>query len=146
MKIVSLSSVVKQTSGKSGKKGGGLGVTTLYSSGKLVREGLKNVGSYSPGWTIHADIRFDIRKITHVRVELSVQPRISIVNFALWYAQHRYPSGFHVNIGSTNIRARFSTDIRGCTDNSARTSVFFTDHGYPHGQFDQGAQGFFNLY
>jgi len=43
-----------------------------------------------PGWAVHADIRLhihldirlDIGKITDVRVELSVQPRISTVNFA----------------------------------------------------------------
>jgi len=47
-----------------------------------------------PGWTVHADIRLDIhldirldiRKITDVRVELYFQPRISAVNFALWYS------------------------------------------------------------
>jgi len=43
-----------------------------------------------PGWTVRVDIRLDIRldirKITDVRVELSVQPRISVVNFALWYS------------------------------------------------------------
>ena len=35
-----------------------------------------------PGRTVRADIRMDIRKITDVRVELSVQPRISVVNRA----------------------------------------------------------------
>ena len=33
---------------------------------------------------VRADIRLDIRKITDVRVELSVQPRISTVKSALW--------------------------------------------------------------
>jgi len=45
----------------------------------------------SPGRTVRADIRLDIRlvirldirKIMDVRVGLSVQPRISIVHFAL---------------------------------------------------------------
>jgi len=37
----------------------------------------------TPGRTIRADIRLDIRKITDVRVELSVQPRISTVKSAL---------------------------------------------------------------
>ena len=48
----------------------------------------------SPGWTVRADIRLDIhldtrldiRKITDVRVELSVQPRMSTVKYALWNA------------------------------------------------------------
>jgi len=35
-----------------------------------------------PGRTVRADIRLDIRNITDVRVELSVQPRISAVNCA----------------------------------------------------------------
>ena len=47
-----------------------------------------------PGWAaranirldIHLDIRLDIRKITGVRVELSVQPRISMAHFTLWYS------------------------------------------------------------
>jgi len=40
-----------------------------------------------PRCTVHANVRLDIpldiRKIKDVRVELSVQPRISVVNFAL---------------------------------------------------------------
>ena len=36
----------------------------------------------SPGRTVRADIRSDIRKIKDVRVELSVQPRISVLNRA----------------------------------------------------------------
>ena len=43
-----------------------------------------------PGRTVRADIRLDVRayirlsaKITDVRVELSMQPRISIINFTL---------------------------------------------------------------
>jgi len=35
-----------------------------------------------PGRTVRADIRLDIRKIKDVRVELSVQPRISVLNRA----------------------------------------------------------------
>jgi len=46
--------------------------------------------SANPGWTVRADIRLDIRKdirkTKDVRVELSVQPRISTVNFALGYS------------------------------------------------------------
>jgi len=33
----------------------------------------------NPGRTVRADIRLDIHEVTDVRVELSVQPRISIV-------------------------------------------------------------------
>jgi len=44
-----------------------------------------------PSWTVHVDMRLDInldirkdiRKIKDVGVELSVQPRISTMNFAL---------------------------------------------------------------
>jgi len=51
-------------------------------------------GLYIPCWTvradislyIHVDILKDIRKIKDVYVELSVQPRISTVNFALGYS------------------------------------------------------------
>jgi len=35
-----------------------------------------------PGRTVRVDIRLDIRKIKDVRVELSVQPRISVLNRA----------------------------------------------------------------
>jgi len=35
-----------------------------------------------PGRTVRADVRLDIRKITDDRVELFVQPRISVVNRA----------------------------------------------------------------
>jgi len=35
-----------------------------------------------PGRTVRADIRLDIRKITDLSVELSMQPRISVVNRA----------------------------------------------------------------
>jgi len=38
--------------------------------------------AFPPGRTVRADIRLDIRKITDVRVESSVQPRISVVNRA----------------------------------------------------------------
>jgi len=36
----------------------------------------------SPNRTVRADIRLDIRKIKDVRVALSVQPRISVLNRA----------------------------------------------------------------
>jgi len=50
--------------------------------------------TYNPGCTVHADIclcihldiRLDFRKITDVRVELFIQPRIPTVNVALGYS------------------------------------------------------------
>jgi len=42
---------------------------------------VKQDGS-SPGRTVCADIRSDIRKSADIRVELSVPPRISVVNRA----------------------------------------------------------------
>jgi len=36
----------------------------------------------NPGRAFITDVRLDIRKITDVRVELSVQPRVSVVNRA----------------------------------------------------------------
>jgi len=56
------------------------------------------------GRTVRVDIRLDIRKITEILVELSVQPRISVV--------HRAPisvapiSARISGIGFKNIRAR----------------------------------------
>jgi len=44
-------------------------------------EGKKKKAS-NPDRTVRADIRLDIRKITDVRVELSVQQRISVVHRA----------------------------------------------------------------
>ena len=38
--------------------------------------------SLIPGRTVRADVRLDIRKITDVRIELSVQPRISVIDRA----------------------------------------------------------------
>ena len=72
---------------------------------------------FIPSRTARAGILLDIRKITYVRVELSVQPRVSVVNHApisvqlwyphgypLWYRCYKYPS------------AKFTLYIRICTD------------------------------
>jgi len=59
-------------------------------------------------------------KITDVRVESSVQPRISIVNF---FHSTDIQADIHADIGGTDIVARFTTDIRGSTDNLTRISV-----------------------
>ena len=58
---------------------------------------------HTPGRTVRADIRLDIRKVKNVRVELSVQPRISVLN--------RTPicvarTDICLDIGVTNFRAR----------------------------------------
>jgi len=62
----------------------------------------------------HLDICFYIRKITNVRVESSVQPRISTVpvNFALRYNTD-IEADIRADIGATDIGARFTTDNRG---------------------------------
>jgi len=61
----------------------------------------------TPGQTVRADIRLDIRKITDVRVKLSAQPWISVLNRAPTsiapISEHGY---LRTDIGVTNIRAR----------------------------------------
>jgi len=47
---------------------------------KLSQKALKK--GENPGQTVRADIRLDIRKIKDIRVELSIQPRISVLNRA----------------------------------------------------------------
>ena len=69
------------------------------------------------------DIRLDIRKITDVPVELSVQPRISTVNPRSEIRNTDIQVDIRADIGATDIGAWFTMDIRGCTDNSTRTSV-----------------------
>ena len=68
------------------------------------------------------------------------------VSSATLLEEERHPrqGDIHADIGATDIGARFTTDIRGCADNSTRTSVI-TDirnygypNGYPQGQFDPG--------
>jgi len=72
---------------------------------------------HRPGRTIRADIRLDIRKITEVRAftDIRSKPRSQIrcTDFRM----------------VTNIRAKFTTDIRACTDNSTRTSVILPISG-----------------
>jgi len=55
------------------------GYLRLWTSCKDI---LKGCSGMLPGQTVRADIRLDIHKFTDVRVELSVQPRISIGNHA----------------------------------------------------------------
>jgi len=82
--------------------------------------------SQYPDWTVRADIILDIHlyicEITDVRVELSVHARISIVNFAL-VRNTDIQADIHADIGITDIGARFTMDIRGCTENLTRISV-----------------------
>jgi len=62
-------------------------------------------GRYSnPGRTARADIRLNIRKITGARVELSVQPWITVLNRS---PQSLAPLSAWIlmDIGVTNIRA-----------------------------------------
>jgi len=73
---------------------------------------------------IHLDIRFDNRKITDVRVELSVRRRISRVNSHSDIRNTDIQADIRAAIGATDIGARFTSDIRVCTDNSTRTFVF----------------------
>jgi len=65
----------------------------------------------------------DIRKNTDVRVELSVGPRISRVNSRSDIRNTDIQADIRADIGATDIGARFTTDIRVCTDNSTQTSV-----------------------
>jgi len=77
-----------------------------------------------PGRTVRADIRLYIRKITDVRVKFSVETRISVVNRAPISV-----TPIFARISAYGYRcyeyqnAKFTLDIRGCTDNSTRTSV-----------------------
>jgi len=72
--------------------------------------------SACPGRIVRADIRLDIRIITDVRVELSVQPRISAVNCAPKY----YPHGYRCYERQS---AKCTMDIRGV--------VRIIRHGHP---------------
>jgi len=58
-----------------------------------------------PGRTVRLDIRLDSRKITDVLVELSAQPRISVVNRAP-ISVPPIRTDIRLNLGVTNIRAR----------------------------------------
>jgi len=62
----------------------------------------------NPGRTVRAGIRLDIRNITDVLVELSVQPRISAVNCAptIKIRSTDIRIDIRIDIGVTNIRAR----------------------------------------
>jgi len=83
-----------------------------------------------PGRTVRADIRLDIRNITDVRVELSVQPRISAVNCA---SKSVAPKSAWISAGISVLRiserevyhgypwlyGQLDTDIRNFTDTQA---------------------------
>jgi len=69
------------------------------------------------------NICLDIRKITDVRVESSVQPRVSREISRTDIRNTDVPADIRADIGATEIGARFTTDIRVCTDDSIRTSV-----------------------
>jgi len=81
-----------------------------------------------PGRTVRADIHLDIRKIKDVRVELSVQSRISVLNHA------------PISVAPTSARI------------SAWISVFWISEcgfycGYPwlHGLFDTDIRNFTDI-
>jgi len=58
----------------------------------------------------------------------------------------------HADIGATDLGAQFTADIRGCTDNSTRTSVMLrvfkrisartVRPGHQHGLFDTDTRGY----
>ena len=75
-----------------------------------------------PGRTVSAYIRLDIRKNMDVRFELSEQPQISEGNGApIRRTDIRgYPLGYRCY---EYHRAKFTVDIRSCTNNSTQISV-----------------------
>jgi len=82
-----------------------------------------------PGRTVRADIRLNIRNITDVRVELSVQPRISAVNCA---PKSVAPISAWISAWILVLRISEREVYHGYP------WLYGYPSGYPHRQFNQG--------
>jgi len=71
-----------------------------------------------------------VRISAWISVWISVKLRMSVSTYPYnhgypWYTSHSdvRNTDIHADIGATDLGAQFTADIRGCTDNSTRTSI-----------------------
>jgi len=112
---------------------------------KTAQNTVKTVPSSTDTWPRDVIPGYNWRTLVELSVRISawisVKLRMSVSNYSCnrGYPLHRYPSWYPCGYRCYEYqRAKFTVDIRGCTDNSTRTSVSGYPLGYPLRQFSQG--------